>query len=365
MRCILSCLAVSAAACFFPALNYPQTNPPASGAPTEGRVAEWMPGEHIAPIAKLPFTAKAELEAVNQLVDGTLITHKTYNLIARDQLGRTHNEGRKWIDIATGGEPKIFRVELYDPRSKTRTTIFPETKFVRYWTQTAPPSATDRTASTSKHPPEITRENLGTDTIEGLAVRGTRISQTYAVGALDNDRPITIATESWYSDELKINLLTKRTDPRYGVQTVRVTELRREEPDASMFAVPQDYRVADERVGQQELAQGAAGQGLPPLPKGVAAAGVNGTTVPKCVYCPNPSYSDEARAAKIAGSIVLRVVVSANGRAENVAVMRRLGYGLEEKAIEAVQNWEFQPAVGRDGIAVPVVVPVEVTFRLK
>lgn len=365
MRRILSCLAVSAATCFFPALSFSQTNQVTAGPPVDGRVAEWMSGERILPIAKLPFTAKVELEMANQLADGTLIVHKTYNIIARDELGRTHNERRKWMDTATGAEPQILSIELYDPRSKTRTSIFAETKFVRYWTQTVGPNASDAAANNSKSTPEITRENLGPDTIEGLAVRGTRVNQTYAAGTLDNDRPLTIATESWYSDELKINLLTKRTDPRYGVQTVRVTELRREEPDASMFAVPQDYRVADERTGQQELAQGAASQGLPPLPKGVAAAGVNGTTVPKCVYCPNPAYSDEARAAKIAGSVVLRVVVSATGRAENVAIMRRLGYGLEEKAIEAVQNWEFQPAVGRDGIAVPVAVPIEVTFRLK
>ena len=324
-----------------------------------------MWGEHISPIAKLPFTAKVELETANQLADGTLIIHKTYNIIARDQLGRTHNEARKWMDSATGAEPKILRIELYDPRSRTRTTIFPETKFVRYWTQTAAPSASDAAGTGGKGQPEVTRENLGPDTIEGLAVRGTRVNQTYAVGTLDNDRPLTIATESWYSDEMKINLLTKRTDPRYGVQTVRVTELRREEPDASMFSAPQEYRVADERVGQQESSQGVAAGALPPLPKGVAPAGVNGTTVPKCVYCPNPSYSDEARAAKIAGSVVLRVVVSSTGHAENVVVMRRLGYGLEEKAIEAVQNWQFQPAVSRDGLAVPVVVPVEVTFRLK
>lgn len=328
-------------------------------------MAEWMYGERIAPIPNRPFVAKAELETVNQLADGTLITHKTYNLIARDALGRTHNEGRKWADATSGETPTLLRVELFDPQTKTRTTIYPLTKFVRYWTQAAAPASADGAETISKARPEITRENLGTDTIEGLAVRGMRVNQRYAAGTLDNDRPITIATESWYSDELKINLLTKRTDPRYGVQTVRVTDLRREEPDASMFAVPPDYRVSDERAASQEQALASESHSLPPVPDGVGRPGVNGTSVPTCIYCPNPSYSDEARLDKISGSVIVRVVVSATGRAENAVVMRGLGHGLDERAVEAVESWEFKPAVNREGVAVPVAVPIQVTFKIK
>ncbi len=76
----------------------------------------------------LPFSAKVELETVSQLQDGTLITHKTYNLDARDSAGRTHNEMRNWI-TAEDEEPKLTRVELYDPVTKTRTDLFPLTKW--------------------------------------------------------------------------------------------------------------------------------------------------------------------------------------------------------------------------------------------
>src|SRR5215470_7047095 len=107
-------------------------------APGDGRVAEWMYGEHIPAVPGLPFSAKVELEMSNQLQDGTLITRKTYNLDARDSQGRTRNEARNWIDPATGEEPRLTRVELYDPSTKLRTNLYPLTKVARQWSVGTP-----------------------------------------------------------------------------------------------------------------------------------------------------------------------------------------------------------------------------------
>ena len=342
---------------------------------SEGRVTEWVYGERIPAVRGLPFSAKVELETVSQLQDGTLITHKTYNLDARDSAGRTHNEMRNWI-TAEGEEPKLTRVELYDPATRTRTDLFPLTKLARQWVVAVAAQATP-VAATAK--PETTREEIGTDTIEGLPVKGTRVSQTYATGALGNDRPLTIVTEYWYAAELRLNLLTKRTDPRYGVQTVRVTELQRREPDAALFAIGDGYKVVqeagptqvgqgpgatDERASPENAATSAAGPSGGAL-AGIARPGVAGVTVPACVYCPDPSFTDAARAAKFSGSVVLQVVVTADGRAENISVVRKAGYGLEQNAIETVKKWQFRPAKGPDGNPVATVVPIEVTFRIK
>jgi len=342
---------------------------------SEGRVTEWVYGERIPAVRGLPFSAKVELETVSQLQDGTVITHKTYNLDARDSAGRTHNEMRNWI-TAEGEEPKLTRVELYDPATRTRTDLFPLTKLARQWVVAVAAQATP-VAATAK--PETTREEIGTDTIEGLPVKGTRVSQTYATGALGNDRPLTIVTEYWYAAELRLNLLTKRTDPRYGVQTVRVTELQRREPDAALFAIGDGYKVVqeagptqvgqgpgatDERASTENAATSAAGPSGGAL-AGIARPGVAGVTVPACVYCPDPSFTDAARAAKFSGSVVLQVVVTADGRAENISVVRKAGYGLEQNAIETVKKWQFRPAKGPDGNPVATVVPIEVTFRIK
>ena len=365
-------LAVVSRLISLPVLIHAQnTNPAIVSVPGEGRVTEWVYGLRIPAVRGLPFSAKVELETVSQLQDGTQITRKTYNVDARDSSGRTHNEMRNWI-TAEGEEPKLTRVELYDPATKTRTDLFPLTKVARQWVVTTNGQLTPAVGLNVK--PELAREEIGTDTIEGMAVKGTRVTQTYPAGAMGNDRPLSIVTEYWYAAELRLNLLTKRTDPRHGVQTVRVTELVREEPDAALFAIGEEYKVVNE-AGPSLVAQGpgatddktgtsvsgAANGAL----AGIARPGVGGVTVPKCVYCPDPSYTDAARAAKFSGVVVLQVVVTAEGRAESISVVRKAGYGLEASAMETVRNWQFRPANGPDGNPVATVVPIEVSFRIK
>jgi TonB family protein len=97
---------------------------------------------------------------------------------------------------------------------------------------------------------------------------------------------------------------------------------------------------------------------------GAFRAGINGVGMPSCIYCPDPQYSDEARKAKYQGVVVLMVVITLDGRATNIQVVKSPGLGLDEKAIEAVRQWKFRPAVGPSGKTVPTQVPIEVTFRL-
>ena len=97
---------------------------------------------------------------------------------------------------------------------------------------------------------------------------------------------------------------------------------------------------------------------------GAFRAGVNGVGMPSCLYCPDPQYSDEARKAKYQGVVVLLVVITTDGRATNIQVLKSPGLGLDEKAIEAVRQWKFRPAAGPSGKIVPTQVPIEVTFRL-
>lgn len=89
-----------------------------------------------------------------------------------------------------------------------------------------------------------------------------------------------------------------------------------------------------------------------------------GGSLPQCVYCPSPGFSDEARHQKIQGTVMMEVVVTADGRAGNIRITKGLGLGLDERAVEAVRNWKFKPARDAAGRAVPVWIPVEVAFRL-
>jgi periplasmic protein TonB len=88
-----------------------------------------------------------------------------------------------------------------------------------------------------------------------------------------------------------------------------------------------------------------------------------GVSAPKAIYAPDPEYSEEARKAKYQGTCVLWLIVGPDGRARDIRVARTLGLGLDEKAMEAVKTWKFEPAM-KDGKPVAVQINVEVTFRL-
>ena len=88
-----------------------------------------------------------------------------------------------------------------------------------------------------------------------------------------------------------------------------------------------------------------------------------GVAAPRVIYAPDPEFSEEARKAKYQGTVVLSVVVGADGRTRDIRVQHSLGMGLDEKAIEAIREWKFEPS-RKDGVAVAVQVDIEVNFRL-
>jgi TonB family protein len=88
-----------------------------------------------------------------------------------------------------------------------------------------------------------------------------------------------------------------------------------------------------------------------------------GVSAPSVLFKVEPEYSEEARKAKFQGTVVLAIVVDPSGKARDIRVIRPLGLGLDEKAIEAVMKWRFKPGL-KDGAAVPVQATVEVNFRL-
>ena len=109
------------------------------------------------------------------------------------------------------------------------------------------------------------------------------------------------------------------------------------------------------------------GPGFGPGRGGGVGGGVfrvgGGVSAPKRIYDPDPEYSEEARKAKYQGVCVLYVVIGPDGRTRDIRVQRTLGLGLDEKAIEAVKTWRFEPAM-KDGKPVAVAVNIEVTFHL-
>jgi TonB family protein len=109
------------------------------------------------------------------------------------------------------------------------------------------------------------------------------------------------------------------------------------------------------------------GGGFGPGEGGGVGGGVfrvgGGVTAPALLFKKEPEYSEEARKAKYQGTVLLYIEVDPSGKATNMRVVRSLGLGLDEKAMEAVRQWKFKPGY-KDGKPVTVAATIEVNFRL-
>jgi TonB family protein len=151
--------------------------------------------------------------------------------------------------------------------------------------------------------------------------------------------------------KLQEKLYVVKGEPNAQVfaMTIELAEVSSDAIDDSVFAVPADFQL----VSAVELMKALTPS---PAPSGPV-------TAPSVIYKRNPGYTEEARRAKLSGSVTLKLIVDKEGMARNIQVVQSLGMGLDEKAIEAVRQWKFRPGQ-KDGQPVNEIVTVEVNFRL-
>jgi len=99
---------------------------------------------------------------------------------------------------------------------------------------------------------EASTEQLGKKEIEGFSASGFRHIRTLDAGAIGNDKPITSTSETWFSEDLKMMILSVNDDPRSGQRTMRLTNIRLGDPDPQLFQIPADYTVKDIPVRERE-----------------------------------------------------------------------------------------------------------------
>jgi hypothetical protein len=200
-----------------------------------------------------PFTATAISETTQTLADGNRITRKTQSNLYRDSQGRFRKEvSFSGIGpLAASGQPRSF-VVIHDPVAGTSFVLAQEEKIARKLPGkmvSAPGAdiAKDQVEYQIKTGSQdaVKTESLGTQAVNGLMAEGTRVTRTIAAGQIGNELPITIVSETWYSNDLKMTVMSKRNDPRLGETTYNLTNIQRTEPDASLFAVPQGYTITE------------------------------------------------------------------------------------------------------------------------
>ena len=100
------------------------------------------------------------------------------------------------------------------------------------------------------------------------------------------------------------------------------------------------------------------------LPGSAFLLGVGGISYPRCKFCPDPRYTRKARDAHLEGIVRLQATIGKDGIPTDIKIVKGLGLGLDEQAVNAVQSWRFAPALGPNGDPIATMVPIEITFRL-
>jgi len=226
-----------------------------------------------------PFSAVAVTETTQTLADGSHITRKTQANLFRDSQGRFRREGtlKGFGPLATAGQPKSFVVVL-DPVAKSTFVLHPDTKVAE---NLGRPFGNNKGAAgeerrnkaqgkfAAREQQEIAsgnlkKEDLGTQTIGGIVAQGTRVTRTIPAGQIGNEKPLTIVQERWYSNDLQMVVMSKRSDPRSGETSYTLTNIQRTEPSASLFSVPPDYTVQEGRPRPGQRGMMRQNQAPPP-----------------------------------------------------------------------------------------------------
>jgi hypothetical protein len=202
-----------------------------------------------------PFTATITNQTSQTLADGNHILRDSTGKLARDSQGRTRRDMvlpgfGPW---AASGKVSSQVSMINDPVAGVHYMLEPDTKVARKfpagkWKGHGKNHGTRGAATASaeaapENHPNVVTTSLGTQTINGISAEGTRITRTIPEGAIGNEKPIVITVERWYSPELQTVVMSKRSDPRTGDSVFQLTNIQRQEPDASLFQVPADYTI--------------------------------------------------------------------------------------------------------------------------
>jgi hypothetical protein len=197
---------------------------------------------NVPPIPGAPFSATARIESQQTMPDGSVLASRDVNLIGRDSRGRTHGEMRPRVPITFQGMPPLSEVHIFDPETSVRTIYYPSTHVASSQTVPLPRTAPN---STDAHGPLVKIEDIGSSIIDNIDVHGTRRTVTIPAQPGGNTATLTVVDEYRYSEDLHVNLLLRHNDPRIGMQTVKLTDIKREEPAPEFFQIPDGYKIVD------------------------------------------------------------------------------------------------------------------------
>jgi hypothetical protein len=252
--------------------------------PKEGGVQVSIDGMDASPVKGAPFCAVVTTEHTQPFADGNRIHTTENSSLCRDAEGRTRRETGINLLGAAAQKSNAKLITIIDPIAGVHYVLDPDNKTARKMTLPSLPPLSPKHAGeagvrvkdekvmvyrTAGEPgsdvffgnvfvnkethgandtPSAT-ENLGDQMIEGIHATGTRMTTTIPAGKMGNEQAINVVSERWYSPELKITVMTKHSDPWAGELKTQFSSVNAVEPDPSLFSVPSDYKIEDEKPG--------------------------------------------------------------------------------------------------------------------
>lgn len=231
-----------------------------------------------------PYSAQAITEMTQILSDGNRIVNTSSAAVYRDGEGRTRREQTlKAIGPFAASGEALKSISINDPVAGVSYVLEPHSHMARkiqgfrvegaggggtagfqvkssggeggnvIFARTPNGEVQFKTATAEskmreqKERTNFRKEDLGTQTVEGVSAVGTKTTITIPAGQIGNERAIEIVDERWFSSDLQTMVMTRHSDPRSGESVYRLTNINRAEPDHSLFEVPADYTLRDDQ----------------------------------------------------------------------------------------------------------------------
>ena len=208
------------------------------------------------PVTGAPYSAVQTTQFQQTLAGGNQISRQEQSKVYRDKDGRLRTERSFTPPGSTTAQTMI---SIFDPVGGFFYALDPAK--LTAVKSALPPAHSSQAGAAAHGPrsgtggPQVQTESLGTQSVNGVQATGTRTTQTIPAGEIGNSQPIQVVREVWVSVDLKVPVMIKATDPRFGNSVMQLTNIVQSEPDAALFQVPSNYTVTTR-------AQGGFGRGV-------------------------------------------------------------------------------------------------------
>jgi hypothetical protein len=228
------------------------------------------PGGAQSTVAGAPYSGVEVTTTQQVLAGGNTIQTQRQSTVYRDSQGRVRSETAAGRPARGGGGASNTFITIHDPVAGVMRRVDTQNRIVtevpihggspRNGAAPGPRAMAGRGRGARRPAdPNVTTEDLGQQTVNGVAATGHRITRTIPAGAMGNAQPIQSVREVWTSTDLKVPVLIKTSDPRHGTTVTQLTNINRAEPDAALFQAPAGYTVR-QGAAARPMGRGQRGQ---------------------------------------------------------------------------------------------------------